>query len=533
MITKRTWLNLTMALVFISVASFTITTWTTQYTYLHFKGEETFYLTGNYESDDRLISDEVKDLRRVSRSIELPIREGTIITARTELVTGDIDVDLAILVQFNESTSFIPVYSLSINSSNERVLWKNQVEIPSELRLQQYFPFGDPYPNAKLVILPVTGSGIVRIVYEVLQPVPILLYICILCIISGLTFTVKTKKSNIQAETTLQKKNILNFLIIGIIIGLIFMYFYLRNLYLFYYTISLELIIISLVLLSNYILADKITLKNPFTKTSVIFLFIISIILLLFADFFLIIFVFLSMSIFLSIILEKVNEHVGSRLFTILLITSFIIICISLVTIFLYPRLGAIFLIIIIESALIFIFVHVLNDLSTVEELSQLAKSDILKEKIAEIFDENFCYFHPSMKLKQTCPKCGKEICELCLLDYENLCILCYRSQLEDRVLFSDFLRKLGILLLFIFLIFYILGIFAPLPLVQSTISWMGLVYSRFTILIYFIIVCMILSITLIGGGTQLSRVINLKIKSIDIEILDKSINKSKTQSSL
>ncbi|WP_287585358.1 hypothetical protein [Candidatus Borrarchaeum sp.] len=178
---------------------------------------------------------------------------------------------------------------------------------------------------------------------------------------------------------------------------------------------------------------------------------------------------------------------------------------------------------ILIEISIFFIFtVFLFEYIAKMEVLTESRHDDdeIIKEKVKEIFDKKTCEIHPSQIPQMTCLRCTRSICELCSLNYQNLCIYCYKERIESRLLFFTSLTYLSVALLMIFVISYIWGIYAPLPLILRFIEWLGLSYGRFTILFYYVIANLIILISIGGGGVFASRQLKIKINQLESRIL-------------
>ena len=142
------------------------------------------------------------------------------------------------------------------------------------------------------------------------------------------------------------------------------------------------------------------------------------------------------------------------------------------------------------------------------------------KRKSKRFSGKKKCNVHQSKYPDKFCPNCNREICSLCLLDFNNLCIYCFSNDLEKKALFFDSLIYLGIFLFTIYLISFIWGMYAPLPMVSVFIEWLGLRYNRFIILFYYSVASVILLTVLSGGGYLASKQLKIKLESLNREFL-------------
>lgn len=154
-----------------------------------------------------------------------------------------------------------------------------------------------------------------------------------------------------------------------------------------------------------------------------------------------------------------------------------------------------------------------------IEEDNTISQENTLREKIAEVFNEKYCEYHPSVKMDIKCPICNRDICKTCLRTYDGLCIYCYLDKLETRKIFYSFARYIGSLLFLLSFVFWIWGNYAPLPVLQKGLSWAGLYYDRPTILFYYITVISAIITLLVGGGFLLLRQIEPRIQRLYQEI--------------
>lgn len=178
--------KLGFAFFFILLTSYVVAEWTVDYKYLKYSEDTQLYLnskqrvyTGKRTAEEILLLEQ-------RTSVNLRIKDGSIIEVTTELVSGDLDVDIFLVVSVNDTSRVISAYSMNINSSREHLLIKSAIKTPS---IDRYI-FTE-YPVAVLFIIPVTGSGIISLHYETLHPAQELIYLCVITMLIGASFFIK------------------------------------------------------------------------------------------------------------------------------------------------------------------------------------------------------------------------------------------------------------------------------------------------------------------------------------------------------
>jgi hypothetical protein len=173
------------ACAFILLAAYSLTFLTVNYKYLNYSQSEQFYVNaGTTEYTELTIEELIRSSRRIS--IELRVKKGSLVNVETSLISGDIDIDVVLLVHMNESSEEVIGYSVTEGSSEEQFLNECKInDVPLETLILTRYPF------AELLVIPRVGSGSIELRYTVLQPVPEFVYICLLSIIIGLSFFLK------------------------------------------------------------------------------------------------------------------------------------------------------------------------------------------------------------------------------------------------------------------------------------------------------------------------------------------------------
>ena len=175
------------AFFFILLTSYVISEWTVDSKYIKYSDEQQVYL--NSEQTISTVERSVEDILRLRRglSIEFSLTEGSLIDATTEPVSGDLDVDIFLLLSINTTSDEVLAHSMNIGSSREHLAVESTIETPSiDKRIFTR------YPHAELVIIPVTGSGIISIRYATLHPVQELIYLCVVILVLGACFFFKS-----------------------------------------------------------------------------------------------------------------------------------------------------------------------------------------------------------------------------------------------------------------------------------------------------------------------------------------------------
>ncbi|WP_287585357.1 hypothetical protein [Candidatus Borrarchaeum sp.] len=179
-------IKLVFAFFFILLSSFVIAELTVDFKYIEYSSEQQIYLdsrrtelTGERSVSEILILDQ-------KMSVELRVKDGSIVEVATEPISGDLDVDIFLFVRENLSSSVLYALSMNSESSIEHITVEVSINPPSLDKLI----FTD-YPLAEFIIVPVTGSGIVSIYYKTLNPVPELIYLCIIIMFVGTSFFIK------------------------------------------------------------------------------------------------------------------------------------------------------------------------------------------------------------------------------------------------------------------------------------------------------------------------------------------------------
>lgn len=324
---------------------------------------------------------------------------------------------------------------------------------------------------------------------------------------------------------------------ISSLIVVLFLYFYIQEfLNLFYLTILLSVVFISVlfaILPRLKTIEITLTLGKNIEATIVIkrgayavLLIIASLIVILVTNFLISLFIIVLLLFFflneLKIIskegkLQKVFQKspvVLFSIFVILIAAGFIV---KMIPDF-FPFL--------IEISITFIFTMFLFESFSEIEVPKGNKkdeNDKLRAKVEEIFGEKTCEIHPSQIPSLSCLRCHRDVCVLCKSSYENLCAHCYKAKIETRILLFKFLTYLSLALFTIFLISFVWGIYAPLPQILSLIEWAGLTYNRFIVLFYYAIANFIILITLGGGSLFVSRQLKIKINQLESDIKEES----------
>ncbi|MFX1479115.1 MAG: hypothetical protein ACFFCI_13365 [Promethearchaeota archaeon] len=183
---RKKLIKLGFAFFFILLSSYIIAEWTVDYKYLKYSDNKRFYLNSEQtEYTEERSAEKISKLER-GTSIELRIRQGSLFDITTEPVSGDLDIDIILVVSFNYSSELVLAYSITIGSSREHISVESRIRSSSIYELI----FSD-YPRVELLIIPVTGSGIISLHYETLHPVEELVYLCVVSLIIGASFFIK------------------------------------------------------------------------------------------------------------------------------------------------------------------------------------------------------------------------------------------------------------------------------------------------------------------------------------------------------
>ncbi|MFX1479114.1 MAG: hypothetical protein ACFFCI_13360 [Promethearchaeota archaeon] len=346
-----------------------------------------------------------------------------------------------------------------------------------------------------------------------------------------------TQNTSINSKTLLsrQVKKVELHLLISIcslIIVLFTHYFIQESLNLFYNTILLVIVFISLLftILPRLKTIETTLAIGKNVESSIVFkkgmyaglIVIASLIVLLITSLMIALYIIvLLMFIFLNELKMVYKEGKLQQVFQktpVILLSIFII----LIAVGFYEQKILDFLTFLIEISITFIFtIFLFDSFSEIKAPKEHSRdeNEVLKKKVKEIFDKKTCVIHPSQIPNMSCFKCNRHICELCKTNYMDFCIYCYKQKIEDRLLLFQFITYLSIALFTIFLISFIWGMFAPLPLILRFIEWLGLYYRRFTILFYYATANLIILITLGGGSLFASRQLKIKINLLENSI--------------
>jgi len=188
-------IRLGFALFFILFSSYVISEWTVDYKYIRYSDSEEIYLnSGQTEyTGERTVEEIYRPTAGIS--IEFRITEGSIIDIQTELISGDLDVDIFLVISANASYQELSAFSMNIGSSSEQLTIESRIIAPSFDR----FLFTN-FPHADLVIIPVTGSGTISVHYTTLHPARELIYLCVITMILGVSFFIKSTFNLIRSE---------------------------------------------------------------------------------------------------------------------------------------------------------------------------------------------------------------------------------------------------------------------------------------------------------------------------------------------
>jgi len=339
-----------------------------------------------------------------------------------------------------------------------------------------------------------------------------------------------TQTSYIQLSKQMTRTNILFLISISSLVSVLFLYFFFQNfLKLFYYTALLIVVFISLflvlILRLKTIELTITTGKNieslmAYKKGTYAIIIVIAVLLVLLFTNILISLLIIAFVLFfflkeLKIIYKESKFYNVFQKSPVVLILIFI----ALIAFGLSVQRISDFFPLLIEVSITYVFM-----MFFIESLSELKvpesrlhdETEIIREKVKEIFDEKTCEIHPSQLPSVSCLKCERLICELCKISYMNLCIYCYKEKMENRLLVFEFLTYLSAAIFTVFVISFFWGMFAPLPQILIFIEWLGLRYNRFTILFYYAAANFIILISLGGGGIFTSRQLRTKINQLE-----------------
>ncbi|KXH74433.1 MAG: hypothetical protein AM326_00090 [Candidatus Thorarchaeota archaeon SMTZ-45] len=297
--------------------------------------------------------------------------------------------------------------------------------------------------------------------------------------------------------------------------------------------ISMTLILISLknIISIEFLEHERklILSRNP-NKVALLFMFLIwSVFMLILSMTPILLFVILSVLVVgLLFTFEIIDRNLRKSYSTAMIIVSVLIFSIIIIT-SINHWLGSLewiwiteSIILITELALTITLLVLFTNLiyyEPIEEENTISNENALREKIAEVFDEKYCEYHPIVRMDNKCPICNRDICKTCLSIYQGLCIYCYLDKLEKRKFLSSFMRYIGSLVFLLSLVLWIWGNYAPLPVLRRGLSWLGLYYSRPTILFYYLVVLSAIITLLVGGGFLLLRQIEPRIQRLYQEI--------------
>ena len=333
-----------------------------------------------------------------------------------------------------------------------------------------------------------------------------------------------------KVNRKIQRMNIHLFISFISLVIMLFLYFYLQEfLNLFYY--SIFLIVVIIILLFAIIprlkaiettLASEKNIKYIFANKRGSYaglMLIAALLVLLISSFIISLFIIVLLLFFylneLKLIykqgkLQKVFQKSPAVLFSIFIILIAVGFSLNMI-----PE----FFLFLIEISITFVFSMFLFESFSEIEVPKGRLQDgkeILMKKVDEIFGEKTCEVHPSQIPQMFCLRCNRHICEICKTNYEDLCAYCYKQKIENRLLFFKILTYLSMALFAIFLISFIWGMYAPLPQILRFIEWLGLKYSRFTILFYYATANFIILISVGGGGLVASRQLIIKLKQLE-----------------
>lgn len=179
-------IKLGFALFFILLSPYVLAELMVDYKYIQYSDNQQTYLNSERTvyTGERTVDELLTPGQGIS--IELRITDGSLIEVKTELVTGEIDVDIFLVVLVNASSEEVSGYSMNIGSSREHITVETNIKRPSLDRL-----IFTRFPLAFIRIIPVTGSGIISLQYQTLHPVSELTYLCIITLFVGVSFFVK------------------------------------------------------------------------------------------------------------------------------------------------------------------------------------------------------------------------------------------------------------------------------------------------------------------------------------------------------
>lgn len=178
--------KLGFAFCFILLTSYVIAEWTVDYKYIEYSSEKQVYLNSERKvySGERSVGEIL--LLDPKMSIELRVKAGSLVEVATEPISGDLDVDIFLLVRESISSSVLYAYSMNSNSSREYIT----VEITINPQSLDKLIFTD-FPLAEFIIIPVSGSGIISIYYKTLHPIQELIYLCVIILFVGTSFFIR------------------------------------------------------------------------------------------------------------------------------------------------------------------------------------------------------------------------------------------------------------------------------------------------------------------------------------------------------